>query len=66
MPVYGRMPVVAAVKRWSQFPWRGGICIAIQRVADVIWVFLVNARQRKVGEPFSSGNVKADFMALSL
>ena len=45
MPVHRRMPVVATVERGRQFSWWGRICIAIQRVADVIWVFFVNANE---------------------
>jgi hypothetical protein len=52
------MPVVAAIKRWRQFPGWGGIRIAIQRVANVIWVLFVDAGERKIGEPLSRLDVE--------
>ena len=56
--MYRRMPVVAAIKRWCQFPGWGDIRITIQRVADVIWVLSVDARKSKVGKPLSRFNVE--------
>ena len=44
----GRMPVIAAVKGRRQFPWWGRICIAIERVADLIWVFLLTRARAKL------------------
>jgi hypothetical protein len=58
MPVYRRMPVIAAIKGRRQYSWWDRICIAIQRVADVIWVFFVNARERQISEPLRSVDVK--------
>ena len=48
MPVDRRMPVVAAIKGRRQFPSRGHICIAIQRVANVIWVLFVHASECEI------------------
>jgi len=58
VPVHRRMPVVAAIERGSQFPGRGHIGIAIQRMANLVWVFFVDTRQREICEPFSSLNVE--------
>ena len=54
----GRMPVVAAVKGRRQFPWWCRICIAIQGVANVIWILFVDARECKIGEPLSRFDVE--------
>jgi len=53
-----RMPVVAAIERGRQFSWRSHVRIAIQRVADVIWVLFVHARERQIGEPISRFGVE--------
>src|SRR5208282_2227336 len=58
MPVGGRMPVVAAVKSRSQFPWWGSICIAVQRVANVIWVLFVHAAECEIRKPLSRFDVE--------
>jgi hypothetical protein len=52
------MPVVATIERGRQFPWRSRICIAIQRVADVIWVLFVHADEGKIREPLSRFDVE--------
>ncbi len=54
----GRMPVIAAIKRWRQFPGLCGIGITIQCVANVVWVLFVDARKSKVGEPLSRLDVE--------
>jgi hypothetical protein len=56
--VHRRMPVVAAIKGRRQFPWRGRVCIAIQRVADVIWVLFVQASECQIREPLSRFDVE--------
>src|SRR5260370_42138487 len=58
MPVDGRMPVVASVKRWRQFPGRCGIRIAIQGVAKVVWILLVYASECEICKPLSRLDVK--------
>src|ERR1019366_3931853 len=58
MPVDGRMPVVAAIKGRRQFPWRGSICIAVQRVANVIWVLFVHAGKGEICKPMSRFDVE--------
>ena len=56
--MHGRMPVVAAIKGRRQFPWWGRICIAIQRVANVIWVLFVHASECKTRKPLSRFDVE--------
>jgi hypothetical protein len=53
MPVDGRMPVVSAVEGERQFPWWGSVCIAVQRVANVIWVTFVHASKGEICKPLS-------------
>jgi hypothetical protein len=45
------MPVVATVKCRRQFPGWYRICIAVQRVAYVIWILLVYAAEGKIRKP---------------
>jgi hypothetical protein len=52
------MPVVAAIKGRRQFSWWGGICIAIQRVANVIWVLFVHAGEGKIRKSLSRFDVE--------
>ena len=52
------MPVVAAIESGRQLSGWGHIRIAVQRMANVIWVFFVNARERKIREPVRSVDVK--------
>jgi len=52
--VHRRMPVVATIKGRRQFPWWARICIAIQRVADVIWALFVHASKGKTRKPLSA------------
>jgi len=52
------MPVIATEERGRQLSGRGDIRVAVQGVADLVWIFFVDARKRKLGEPFSSVNVK--------
>jgi hypothetical protein len=52
------MPVVAAVKSWRQFLRWGRVGIAIQRVANVIWILFMDARECKIGKPFSRFDVE--------
>ena len=58
MPVDRRVPVVAAVKGRRQFARRGRICIAVQRVANMIWVFFVHARECEIRKPVSGLSVE--------
>ena len=51
MPVHRGMPVVATIKGRRQFSGRGGIRVAIQRVADVIWILFVHAGKCKTRKP---------------
>src|ERR1700751_3283199 len=53
MPVDRRMPVVAAIESRGQFPWWCRVCIAIQGMANVVWILFVDARDCKIGEPVS-------------
>src|ERR1700730_15370871 len=52
------MPVVAAVERGRQLSRRSHIRFAVQRVTDLVGIFFVGACERKLGEPFSSVDVK--------
>jgi hypothetical protein len=52
------MPVVAAIKGRRQFSWWGRICVAIQRVANVIRVLLVYAGEGKIRKSLSRFAVK--------
>ena len=54
----GRMPVVAAIERWRQFPGWGRIGIATQRMANVVWVFFVHASECEIRKPLSCWGVK--------
>jgi hypothetical protein len=56
------MPVVATIERGRQFPWRSRICIAIQRVADVIWVLFVHAGEGEIRKPLSRFGVELTFV----
>src|SRR5512133_3832745 len=58
MPVHGRMTVVAPVEYGSQLPWWGNICIAVQRIANLVWIFLVHTRECQICESLSSVDVK--------
>jgi hypothetical protein len=58
MPVHGGMPVVATIKRWRQFPGWGGVCVTIQRVANVIRVLFVYASEREICKPLSRFDVE--------
>ena len=58
MSVHRRMPVIATVERWRQLSGWGDIRVTSQGVADLVWIFFVDARKRKLGEPFSSVNVQ--------
>ena len=62
MPVYRRMPVVAAIKGRRQFPRWSGIRIAIQRVANVIWVLFVHASEREICKSLSRFRVEPTFV----
>src|SRR3984893_14922700 len=52
------MPVVAAVERGRQLSRRSHIRFAVQRMTDLVGIFFVGACERKLGEPFSSVDVK--------
>jgi hypothetical protein len=52
------MPVVAAKEGRRQFPGWCRICIAIQRVTDVIWVLFVHAGKRQIREALSRFGVE--------
>jgi len=39
-------------------PWRRDISVAVQDMTDLVGIFFVDARERKLGEPFCSLNVK--------
>ena len=56
--MHRRMPVVATIKGRRQFPWWCRVCIAIQGVANVIWILFVDARECKIGEPFSRVDIE--------
>jgi len=56
--MHRRMPVVASVKRGRQFPGRCDIRIAIQSVANVVWILLVYAGEGKIGKPLRSVDVE--------
>jgi uncharacterized membrane protein len=58
MPVHRRVPVVATIKGRRQFPWGGQVSIAIQCVADVIWVLFVYAGKGKTCKPLSRSGVE--------
>jgi hypothetical protein len=56
--MHGRMPVVAPVKCGSELPWGSYICIAVQRMANLVGIFLVDARECQIRESLSSLDVK--------
>lgn len=56
--MHRRMPVIATEERGRQLSRRSHIRIAVQCVTDLVWIFFVDASKRKLGEPFSSVNVK--------
>src|SRR6185369_8377148 len=58
MPGHGRMPVGAPVESGSQLPWGSYICIAVQRMANLVRIFLVDARECQICESLSSLDVK--------
>jgi hypothetical protein len=58
MPMDGGMPIVAAAKSRSQFSRRGYIRIAIEDVADLIWIFLVHAGESETRESLAGAGVK--------
>ena len=53
-----RMPIVATVECRRESPRRSDIGIAVQGVADVIWVFLVNAGESQIRKPIGCFNVE--------
>lgn len=58
--MHGGMPVVATEEGGSQPAWWSDVCIAAQGVADLVWVFLMNAGEREIGEPLDGGVVEFD------
>src|SRR5512133_3407657 len=56
--MHGRMPVVAAVECGSELPWRSYICIAVQRMTNLVGIFLVHTRECQTRESLSSLDVK--------
>ena len=58
MSVHRRMPVVTAVERGCELPWRRDISIAVEHVADLVWIFLVHACQCEFGETIGGFRVK--------
>jgi hypothetical protein len=56
------MPVIAAIKGGRQFPWWGRICIAIQRVANVIWVLFMHASESETCKSLSRFGVELTFV----
>ena len=50
VPVYGRVPVVAAKKDGRQFMRRLGIRLGVHHVGDLVRVFLVEALEGQLGE----------------
>src|SRR5437773_921412 len=62
----GRMPVIASVECWSQFSWRAGIGITIEKVADLVGIFPMHAVERQTGKTLGQPNVKSiHFLATS-
>src|ERR1022692_1514611 len=59
MPVHRRMPIVATAKRRGQLAGRSYVRITVQNVVDVIWKFLVHARERQSRESFCRRRIKA-------
>jgi len=51
--VDGRMPVIAAIKGRCQFPGWCCVGIAIQGVANVIWVLFVHASEGEIRKPLN-------------
>src|SRR5208337_1022052 len=52
------MPVVAAVERGRQLSRRSHIRIAVEGMTDLVRIFLVDARERKIGKPLGGVDVK--------
>ncbi len=53
-----RVPIVATVECWREFPRRSDIGIAGQGVADVIWVLLVDAGESQIRKPLGCFHVE--------
>src|SRR5712692_10393328 len=54
------MPVIAAVERRRELARRRDVLIGVQTVRDLVWIFLVHARQREVGESLGGMRVELD------
>jgi hypothetical protein len=52
------MPVVAPIECGRQFSRRCHVRIAVQAVTNVVRIFLVDTRERKIGKPLSGVGVK--------
>src|SRR5436190_5466404 len=52
------MPVVAPVECGSQLSWRSHVCIAVQSMANLVRIFLVDTRECQIRESLSSLDVK--------
>src|SRR5438105_2617789 len=58
MSVHGRMPVVATTESGREFTWRRHVRIAVQDMADLVWVFLMDAGQSEFCEALGGGRVE--------
>src|SRR5712692_6969617 len=50
MSVHRRVPVVTAAKCRRQFSRRRHVCVAVEHVTDLVWIFFVHAPEREFGE----------------
>ena len=58
MPVHRRVPIVAAIKRWSQLPRGCHVRIAGHGVADLVGVFLVDTREGELCKSLCSFDIE--------
>src|SRR5215831_3037698 len=58
MSVDGRMPVVTHIESGCQPPGRCHIRVAVQVMADLVWIFFVYAGERQACEPVSRFEVE--------
>jgi hypothetical protein len=52
------MPVIATEERWRQRSGWRDISITVQSMADLVWIFFVNARECEIGESLGRFNIK--------
>ena len=58
MSMHGRMPVVATEEGGREFARRSDIRVAVQDVADLVRIFLVDTGEGEIGEAFRGRGVE--------